>query len=162
MLMCSSWFLLGLESIAQSWSRNQSSPADVFESIPVGGCKYKRYLRYISTDEQLYVMSIRTLNVWIFKIWWARCAIRMRIFCFVKFKCVLLKTRGSKNHRHMERPKERVFYCPSITCKHTLNKNMKKCIQQNQQDVHDIAYLAHLSLPVPGLFSMPAGNGRSW
>ena len=63
MPMCSSLFLLGLESSAQSGSCNQSSRADVFESSPVGGCKYERYVRLISTDEQLYVMSIRILNV---------------------------------------------------------------------------------------------------
>ena len=52
MMMCPSQVLLGLESSARARSRNQRLCADVFESSIVGGCKYKRYVRYISTDEQ--------------------------------------------------------------------------------------------------------------
>ena len=52
MPMCSSRVLFGLESIARAGSRDWNSRADVFESSPVGGCNYKRYIRYISTDEQ--------------------------------------------------------------------------------------------------------------
>ena len=49
--MCLSRVLFGLESSARARSRNQRSRANVFESSPVGGCKYERYVRYISTDE---------------------------------------------------------------------------------------------------------------
>ena len=31
--------------------RNHRSCADVLESSPVGGCKYERCVRYVSTDE---------------------------------------------------------------------------------------------------------------
>ena len=54
MPMCSSRVLLGLESSARTQLRNHRSRADVFESIPVGGCKYERYVQYASTDEHLY------------------------------------------------------------------------------------------------------------
>ena len=51
--------LLGLESSARAWLHNQRSQADVFESSSVGGCKYERYVQYISTNEHHYViMSI--------------------------------------------------------------------------------------------------------
>ena len=60
--MCLSRFLLGLESSARDWSRNQRSRADVFESSHVGGCKYKRYVQYISTNEQLQIKTSRKLN----------------------------------------------------------------------------------------------------
>ena len=43
---------MGLELSAHARLRNQRSCVDVFESSPVGGCKYERYIRYISTDEQ--------------------------------------------------------------------------------------------------------------
>ena len=52
MPMCSSRVLLGLELSARAQSHDQISRADVFESSPVGGCRYKRYVQYISTDEQ--------------------------------------------------------------------------------------------------------------
>ena len=39
--LCLSPVLLGLDS-----------SADVCKSSPVGGSKYKRYVRYVSTDEQ--------------------------------------------------------------------------------------------------------------
>ena len=58
MPMCLSRVLLGLESSARAWSRNQRSCADVFKSSPVGGCKYEMYVRYISNDEQFYLNSI--------------------------------------------------------------------------------------------------------
>ena len=54
MPMCSSQVLLGLESSAHARSRSHRSRADVCESIPVGGCKYERYVLYVSTDEQGY------------------------------------------------------------------------------------------------------------
>ena len=54
--MCSSRVLLGLESSARARSRNQRSRADMFESSHVGGCKYKMYVRYISTYEQIYLL----------------------------------------------------------------------------------------------------------
>ena len=59
--MCSSWVLLGVESsrvllglelCARVQLRSRRSRAYVFESIPVWGCKYKRYVRYVSTDER--------------------------------------------------------------------------------------------------------------
>ena len=52
MPMCLSRVLLGLESSAHARSHNHRSRADVFESSPVGGCKYERYVRYVRTDEQ--------------------------------------------------------------------------------------------------------------
>ena len=54
MPMCSSRVLFGLDSSTCAWSRNQCPRADVFESIPDGGCKYEKYVRYISTDEQYF------------------------------------------------------------------------------------------------------------
>ena len=57
MLMCPSQVLLGLELSAHAWSHNQRSCADVFELSPVGGFKYKRYVQYISTDEQLHLLT---------------------------------------------------------------------------------------------------------
>ena len=57
MPMCSSRVMLGLESSAHACSRDWLSFADVFESSPVGGCKYKRYVRYISTDEHTLVTT---------------------------------------------------------------------------------------------------------
>ena len=65
MPMCSSQVRLELESIARAQSHNQHSRADVFESSPVGGCKYKRYVRYISTDEQLRLTKDHNLSVMI-------------------------------------------------------------------------------------------------
>ena len=50
--MCSSRVLLGLESIARARLRNHRSCANVCDSSPVGGCKYERDVRYVSTDEQ--------------------------------------------------------------------------------------------------------------
>ena len=44
--------MLGLDSSARDWSRDRLLRADVFESSPVRGCKYERYVRYISTDEK--------------------------------------------------------------------------------------------------------------
>ena len=52
MPMCASQFLFGLESSTRAWSRNRLLRADMFKSSPVGGCKYERYVRCISTDEQ--------------------------------------------------------------------------------------------------------------
>ena len=52
MPMCSSRVLVGLESSARAWLRNQRSRADVSKLSPIVGCKYKRYVRYISNDEQ--------------------------------------------------------------------------------------------------------------
>ena len=54
MPICLSRVLLVLESSARVWSLSHSSRADVCESSPVGGCKYERYVRYVSTDEQGY------------------------------------------------------------------------------------------------------------
>ena len=51
--ICSSRVLLGLESSVRDRSRNRLSRADVFESSPVRGCKYERYVQYISTYEQI-------------------------------------------------------------------------------------------------------------
>ena len=58
MPMCSSRVLFGLELIARAWSRDRLSRADVFDSSPVGGFKYERCVRYISTDEQNHSGSI--------------------------------------------------------------------------------------------------------
>ena len=55
MPMCSSRVLLGLESSARAQSRDRLLRADVFESSPVGGCEYKSYVRYISTDKHAYL-----------------------------------------------------------------------------------------------------------
>ena len=52
MPMCSSRVLFGLESSGRALSRNWLSHANVFELSPVGGCKYERYVRCISTNEQ--------------------------------------------------------------------------------------------------------------
>ena len=49
--------MLGLESRARAWSRDQISRADVFELIPVRGCKYERYVRYISTYKHTLVTT---------------------------------------------------------------------------------------------------------
>ena len=54
MPMCSIQVLLGLESSARARSRNHCSRGDVCELIPVGGCKYKRYVQYVSNDEEKY------------------------------------------------------------------------------------------------------------
>ena len=43
--------MLGLESSARARLRNHRFRSDVCESSPVGGCKYKRYVRYVITDE---------------------------------------------------------------------------------------------------------------
>ena len=51
--MCSSQVLLGLELSACDWLRSHCSLDDVCGLSPVGGCKYKRYVRYVSTDEQI-------------------------------------------------------------------------------------------------------------
>ena len=53
MPMCSIRVLFGLESSARSRSRDRLSGSDVFKLSPVGGCKYERYVLYISTDEQI-------------------------------------------------------------------------------------------------------------
>ena len=53
--MCLSQVLLGLELSARAWSRSHRLRADVWESSPVGGCKYERYVWYVSTDEQCRV-----------------------------------------------------------------------------------------------------------
>ena len=52
--MFSSQVMLGLEASARDWSRSHCSHSDMCESIPVGGCKYERYVLYVSTDEQGY------------------------------------------------------------------------------------------------------------
>ena len=57
MPMCSSQVMLGLESSARDRSRNDRSRADVCESSPVGGCKYKSYVRYVSTDEHTLIAT---------------------------------------------------------------------------------------------------------
>ena len=57
---CSSRVLFGLELSARARSRNRILQADVFGSSPVGGCKYESYVRYISTDEQLYVQKFQS------------------------------------------------------------------------------------------------------
>ena len=49
--------MLGLESSARAWLRDRLLRADVFESIPVGRCKYERYIRYISTDKHTLVTT---------------------------------------------------------------------------------------------------------
>ena len=59
--------MLGLELIARARLRNRRLRADVFESSPVGGCKYERYVRYISTDGQLYIKNLEVLYILIFK-----------------------------------------------------------------------------------------------
>ena len=56
MPMCLIQVLLGLELSARARSRNQRLRANVFESIPVGGFKYERYVQYISTDEQSHLI----------------------------------------------------------------------------------------------------------
>ena len=43
---------MGLESSARDWSRSHCSRSDVIKSSPVGGCEYKMYVRYVSTNEQ--------------------------------------------------------------------------------------------------------------
>ena len=53
--MCLVRFLLGLESSARARLRNRLLCADVFELSSVRGCKYERYVRYISTYEQIYL-----------------------------------------------------------------------------------------------------------
>ena len=53
MPMCSSRLLLVLELSARDRSRSHCLRADVCKSIPVGGCKYERYVRYVSTDEHI-------------------------------------------------------------------------------------------------------------
>ena len=58
MPMCSSRVLFGLELSARDRSRDRLSRADMFESSHVGGCKYERYVRYISTDEQYVPFKI--------------------------------------------------------------------------------------------------------
>ena len=57
MPMCSSQVLLGLGSSARDRSHSHRSRADVCESSPVGGCKYKRYVQYVSTDEHTLVTT---------------------------------------------------------------------------------------------------------
>ena len=49
--------MLGLESSAHARPRNHRLRADVCESSPVGGCKYERYIRYVSTDEHTLVTT---------------------------------------------------------------------------------------------------------
>ena len=44
--------MLGLASSARVQLRSYGSRAYVFQSIPIWGYKYKRYVRYVSTDEQ--------------------------------------------------------------------------------------------------------------
>ena len=51
---------MGLELSARDWLRSHHSCADVCESSPVGGCKYKRYVRYVSTDEH-NCFTLRTI-----------------------------------------------------------------------------------------------------
>ena len=51
--MCSSRVLLGLKLSARARSRNRILRADVFNLSPVRGCKYERYVRYISTYEHI-------------------------------------------------------------------------------------------------------------
>ena len=61
MMMCSSRVLLILESSARARWRSHRSRADVCDLSPVGGCKYERYVRYVSTDEQYYFINFITL-----------------------------------------------------------------------------------------------------
>ena len=58
--MCSSRVLLVLESSARDCLRSHCSRANLCELSPVGGCKYKRYVRYVSTDEQLKLIKCDT------------------------------------------------------------------------------------------------------
>ena len=62
MPMCLSRVLFGLESSARARSRDRLSRADVFDSSPVGGCKYKKYVLYISTDEQHFWKTLYTFS----------------------------------------------------------------------------------------------------
>ena len=52
----SSRVLLGLASSARVRLRSYVSRAYVFESSHIWGCKYKRYVRYVSTDEQFWTI----------------------------------------------------------------------------------------------------------
>ena len=58
MPMCLSRVLLGLESSARARSCNHRSRSGVCESSIVGGCKYERYVRYVSTDEHTLVTTL--------------------------------------------------------------------------------------------------------
>ena len=57
MAMCLSRVLFGLELSAFAQLRDQLSRADVFELSSIGSCNYKRYVRYIITDEQTHVTT---------------------------------------------------------------------------------------------------------
>ena len=57
MPLCSSRVLFRLESSARALSCDQILRADMFELSPVGGCKYERYVRYISIDEHTLVTT---------------------------------------------------------------------------------------------------------
>ena len=50
--------LLGLASSARVRLHSYGSRAYVFESSPIWGCKYKRYIWYVSTDEHTLVTAL--------------------------------------------------------------------------------------------------------
>ena len=58
----SSQVLLGLSLSARFWLRSYGSGAYFFESSPIWGCKYKRYVRYVITDEQKFLKQAK--DIW--------------------------------------------------------------------------------------------------
>ena len=55
----SSRVLLGLASSARVRLRSYGSRDYLFDSSPILGCKYKRYVRYVSTDEQKFLKQAK-------------------------------------------------------------------------------------------------------